>query len=100
MKLLELLHTTSNEKKQGLVNIDDWKFTHADHLRNMGFEFDGDYVMSLKSPNVRVYKKKTNGSEYFMVEAENLGTKPFRTFEEVINYFDHFPQPEIDKEKE
>lgn len=100
MKLTEILHTVSDEKKQGLINIDDWKFTHADHLKNMGFDFDGDYVMSLKAPQIRVYKKKLPQGECFVVEAEKQGAKMFPTFEEVIEYFDHFPQPEIDKEKE
>jgi hypothetical protein len=99
MKLSEILHIVSDEKKQGLINIDDWKFTHADHLKNMGFDFNGDYEMSLKSPVIKVYKKKTPQGEMFFVEAEKQGTKMFRDFEEVINYFDHFPQPEIDKEK-
>jgi len=99
MKLTEILHTVSEEKKKGLINIDDWKFTHADHLKNMGFEFDGDYVMSLKAPEIRVYKKKFPQGEFFVVESEDNGSKIFREFEEVINYFDKFPQPEIDKER-
>ncbi len=100
MKLSEVLHTVSAEKKRGLINIDDWKFTHADHLKNMGFDFDGDYVMSMKSPEIKVYKKKFPQGEFFVVESKDNGIKIFPEFEQVIEFFDKYPQPEIDKEKE
>jgi len=99
MKLLEILHTLADDQKNDLVNIDDWKWADADHLKTMGFEFDGDYVMSLKSPEIRVYKKKVPQGECFVVEDAERGSKAFNDFEQVIEYFDHYPQPEIDKER-
>ena len=100
MKLTEILHTVSNEKEQGLINVDDWKMMDADHLKSMGFEFDGDYQMSLKSPEIKVYKKKFPQGEFFVVKAEDQQPQVFKEFEEVINFFDHYSQPEIDKERQ
>lgn len=99
MNLSEILHKVSDEKKSGLINVDEWKFADADHLKTMGFDFDGDYVMSLKDPNIRVYKKKFPQGECFVVEAENRGVKICKDFDQVVEYFDHYPQPEIDKER-
>lgn len=100
MKLSEVLHSISAEKQRGLINIDDWKFTDADYLKSMGFEFDGDYTMSMKSPEIKVYKKKFPQGEFFVVESKDNGIKILPTFDSVIEYFDKYPQPEIDKEKE
>ncbi len=99
MTLIEILHTVAEEKKSGLVNIDDWKMMDADHLKSMGFEFEGDYHMTLDAPHIRVYKKKFPQGECFVVEAEKNPPQIFKTFEDVINFFDHYSQPEIDKER-
>ena len=99
MKLSEILHTVAEEKKSNLINVDDWKFADADHLKTMGFEFDGDYVMSLKDPTIKIYKKKMPQGECFVIEEDGKGVRIFQEFEQVIDYFDHYPQPEIDKER-
>lgn len=100
MRLSEILHTIHDENKKGLINVDDWKWADADHLRTMGFDFDGDYVMSLKEePHIRVWKQKLPQGECFVVEDEK-GKRVFRDFEQVIKYFDSYPQPEIDKERD
>ena len=99
MTLMELLHVLSSEKEKGLINIDDWKMTEADHLKTMGFEFDGDYTMSLKDPHLRVYKKKMPQGDYWFVEEQDKQARAFPKFQDVINFFDHFSQPEIDKER-
>ncbi len=98
MKLLEILRTLQDDRQSDMVNIDDWKWADVDHLKTMGFEFDGDYVMSLKDPAIKVYKKKTPQGECFVVE-EGKKARIFQKFEQVIDYFDHYPQPEIDKER-
>ena len=99
MTLTELLHIVGDEKKKGLINIDDWKFNDAAHLKDMMFEFDGDYVMTLDEPHMRVYKKKTPQGECFFLEDKD-GVRIFREFEQVVQFFDHYPQPEIDKQKD
>lgn len=99
MKLAEILHVISDEKQTGLINIDDWKWADADHLKTMGFEFDGDYVMSLKSPPIHIYKKKQPEGECFFIEEKGKPTKACRNFDEVVQYFDTYSQPEIDKER-
>jgi hypothetical protein len=100
MTLIEILHTIQDDKEKGLVNIDDWKWADADHLKTMGFDFDGDYVMSMKDPSIKVYKKKSPQGEIFMVEAEKQQPKAFQQFDQVVEFFDHYSQPEIDKERD
>jgi len=103
MKLTELLHYIEKENKEGLVNIDDWRWPDVDHLVNMGFEFSDDYhLRTNKDPRIIVYKKKEDGedgkkTEFFYVEEEDRETKRFKTFSDVIDYFDTYSQPELDK---
>lgn len=99
MKLLEILRTIAGDRQSDKVHIDDWKWADADHLKTMGFDFDGDYVMSLKEPDIKVYKKKSPKGECFVVEEKERGIRLFKEFDQVIDYFDHYPQPEIDKER-
>jgi len=101
MKLLEVLHTVRSERKLGLVNIDDWRWSDVDYLKSMDFDFDGDYIMTLnKDPHIKIYKKKKNEVEYFIIEAYKKPIRIFRNFEDVVKYFDTYSQPEIDKEKD
>ena len=97
MQLKEIMHMISGEREKGMINIDDWKWNDVDHLSAMGFEFDGDYIMSLDSPKILIFKKEHPSGEYFVIKDER-GTKAFRKFDQVIEYFDHYSQPEIDKE--
>lgn len=89
----------SDEKEKGLVHIDDWKMTEADHLKTMGFDFDGDFTMSMKNPPMRVYKQKTQIGECFVIEEEKKPRRTFKDFEDLVHYFDHYSQPEIDRQK-
>ena len=98
MLLKELLHTTQAEKIKGLVNIDDWKFQDVDHLTAMGFDFDGDFAMAMEAPPMKVYKKKHPKGEFFYLEEDGKGIKVFKNFDQMVEYFDHYSQPEIDKE--
>ena len=104
IKLIELLHSISTENKTGLVNIDDWRWPDVDHLVTMGFEFGDDHHMiTTKEPKIVVYKKKDleektgKQKEYFFIEEPKRGTKKFPTFNEVIDYFDKYSQPDLDK---
>lgn len=114
ISLIELLHSINSEKKEGLIHIDDWKYPNIDHLINMGFEIGDDFKLNTpRDPKITVYKKEeideTPGTtideptekkhEYFYVEVEKRKPKRFREFNEVIEYFDRFEQPEIDKYK-
>lgn len=102
--LKELLHVVGEEKKSGLVNIDDWRWPDVDHLATMGFQFDGDFQMRTdKDPDMVVYKKKekdgTNGktTEYYYLEEKGKPSKRFKNFNDMIDFFDTYEQPEIDK---
>lgn len=99
MKLSEIIHRIYDEKEKQFVNIDDWKWADVDHLKTMGFDFDGEYSMSLKSPPIQIYKKKHPQNEIFYIEEKGTPTKTYLTFDDVIKYFDTYPQPEIDKER-
>lgn len=100
MKLSEVLHMVRDEHQKGLVNLDDWKWADLDHLKTMGFEFDGEYTVSLEHPNIKIYKRKNpDGKEVFIVEDEDKGTKSFNEFDDIIQFFDSYTQPEIDKER-
>jgi len=106
--LKELLHSISNEKKEGLISVDDWRWPDVDHLINMGFEFSDDYHLNTpKEPKISIYKKKDEEpdkesgkkQEHFYIEEEKRETKRFKSFNDVIDYFDHYEQPELDKNK-
>lgn len=100
IKLVEILNKINSESKKDMVHIDDWKFAHADHLKNMGFDFEGEYGMCLKNPEISIIKKKSPTGDYFVIEAEKKSPVMFNTFEDVINYFDKYPQKEIDKDRD
>jgi hypothetical protein len=104
--LKELLHSIADEAKNGFINIDNWKYTDLDHLINMGFEIGDDFHLNTPSnPKITVYKKKdkddSTGKEYdyFYVEEPDRKSKRFKTFNDVIDYFDSYEQPELDKNK-
>lgn len=103
MKLTELLHTADEEKKHGLINVDDWRWPDVDHLVTMGFEFTDDFHMATdKEPKITIYKKKEadgKGKEvpFFFIEEPKREAKRFKSFNDVIDYFDSYSQPEIDE---
>ena len=103
--LKELLHSIKDEEKNGLISIDDWKWPDVDHLITMGFEFNDDYNMSTnREPKIKIYKKKEKdgsekGEEFFFIEEPDRETKRFKTFNDVIDYFDSYAQPVLDKNK-
>jgi len=102
--LKELLHSIDEESKEGLINVDDWRWPDVDHLVNMGFDFGDDFhLRTTKEPHITVYKKKEldeasgKKTEYFYVEEDKRATKRFKTFNDVIDYFDTYSQPDLDK---
>lgn len=101
--LKELLHSVKTESEEGLVNIDDWRWPDVDHLVTMGFEFGDDYHMhTTKDPKITIYRKKDKEgkdkeTKYFFVEEKDREIKRFKTFNDVIDYFDTYAQPELDK---
>jgi hypothetical protein len=103
MKLTELLHSINKENKEGLVNVDDWRWPDVDHLVSMGFEFGDDFHMvTPRDPKIVIYKKKDKDEagkdhEFFFIEEPDREKKRFKSFNDVIDYFDHYDQPEIDK---
>jgi hypothetical protein len=103
MKLMELLHTMDAENKDGLVNVDDWRWPDVDHLITMGFEFGDDHhLQTNKEPRITIYKKKEKDkdgkkTQYFYVEEQGREKKRFKNFNDVIDYFDTYSQPELDK---
>ena len=103
MTLTELLHSIDQENKDGLVNIDDWRWPDVDHLIAMGFEFSDDFhLRTNRDPEILVYQKKEAGDDgkktkFFYVEEKDRETKRFKSFSDVIDYFDTYVQPEVDK---
>lgn len=105
MKLTELLRIIDKENKDGYVNVDEWRWPDIDHLISMGFEFVDDYrLKTTKNPEITIYQKmekndKNNSVNNFYVEEKDAPLKRFQTFNDVIDYFDKYSQPEIDKNK-
>lgn len=105
MKLIELLHSIEKQNKDGLVNIDDWRWPDVDHLISMGFEFMDDYrFQTNRDPKIIVYRKKESNQDgekidFFYVEEDGKKMRRFETFNDVIDYFDTYSQPELDKNK-
>jgi hypothetical protein len=107
IKLTELMHSIKNEEQSNLISVDDWRWPDVEHLVNMGFEFGDDYTMiTTKTPKLKIYKKKDTDenkkiTSYFYIEEEDKDRKPkrFKTFNDVIDYFDTYSQPELDKNK-
>ena len=106
ISLMEILHTIGDEKKSGLIPIDNWKWPDVDHLATMGFGFNSDYYMTTdKDPIMKVYKKKEKDpstgkeEEYFYLEEKEKPLKRFKIFNDLIDFFDKYEQPEIDKNR-
>jgi hypothetical protein len=107
MKLIELLHSIDKENKAGLVNVDDWRWPDVEHLISMGFDFVDDYrFRTNREPEIIVYRKKEEEenedgekTDFFYVEEKGKKTRRFKTFNDVIDYFDTYSQPELDKNK-
>jgi hypothetical protein len=105
MKLIELLHSIDKENKDGFVNIDDWRWPDVDHLMAMGFEFVDDYRFKTnREPEIIVYRKKEKNEDgeaidFFYAEEKGKKVRRFKTFNDVIDYFDTYSQPELDKNK-
>ena len=110
MKITELLHTMDKESKEGFINIDDWRWPDVEHLASMGFEFGDDFHMNTPSrgdpdsPHITIYRKKEKGTDgkensFFYIEEPKRAKKRFKEFNEIIDYFDSYPQPALDKNK-
>ncbi len=104
MKLTEILHTIEDEKKSNLINIDEWKFSDAEHLKDMGFELEGDYYMRMENPPITIYKQKLEKTQeaigipqqsVYVIDEPKRGKKAFNKFDGVIEYFDSYKQPEL-----
>jgi len=105
MKLTELIHSIEKENKEGLINVDDWRWPDVDHLIAMGFDFVDDYHFKTKQePEITICQKKEKDesekdAKFFYVDEKNKKSKRFKTFNDVIDYFDTYSQPELDKNK-
>lgn len=104
MKLTELLNTIDAEAEKGLVNIDDWRWPDVDHLITMGFKFKDDHHLETeKPPKMVIYKKKGldeatgKNTTHFYIEEPKKKLKRFKTFNDVIDFFDTYQQPDLDK---
>ena len=100
LKLTELLHAIDEENKEGLINIDSgWRWPDVDHLITMGFKcMDDHHMQTDKPPKITIYKKKgqdDKGKEtsYFYLEEPKKPVKRFKTFNDVIEFFDKYEQP-------
>ena len=104
ISLTELLHAIDDENKEGFVKIDEWRWPDVDHLVTMGFKFiDDNHMQTEKPPKITISKKKNleeatgKKESYFYIEEPKKPLKRFKTFNDVIDFFDGYPQEEIDK---
>jgi len=104
--LKEILHSIEGEKKEGLINIDDWRWPDLEYLVNMGFEFADDFrLITPREPKITIYKKKDKDEktgkpeEYFYIKEDERDMKRFFSFSDLIDYFDTYSQPSLDKNK-
>lgn len=97
------------EEESGLIRVEDWRIPDVQYLIDVGFDFQDDFKLgTTKDPKIVIYKKKnedeTNEGEkkigsYYYVEEEDRDPKRFATIHDVIDYFDTYSQPELDKHK-
>jgi hypothetical protein len=104
ISLTELLHSIDEENKEGYVKIDEWRWPDVDHLVTMGFKFmDDNHMQTEKPPKITISKKKSldeatgKKDSYFYIEEPKKPTKRFKSFNDVIDFFDGYSQPELDK---
>ena len=90
IKLKEILHTISEENKENLTELDDWKITDYDFMTDMEFKSDGIHHFSLKNPKIKVCHKKRVG---FIVEDGSKNEKHiFPNFKEMTEFFTKYEQ--------
>ena len=105
---MELLHTSNQADEENFVPIDEWDWNEVDHLATMGFSFDGEYHMRLKSPKMAIYKKNegrkkdplsaTNKEEETPFYLEDpTGKHKFRNFHQLMSFFDTYEQKDLNK---
>lgn len=107
ISLLKILKEVLENKDNEFVPLDEWKWNEVDYLANMEFQMDGEYNMITTSPPYfKVYLKKEKNEEgkevrfYYLEEKKKeTSTKRFRKFNDLIDYFDTYSQPEIDQLK-
>lgn len=104
MKLIEIINSINKENKDNLVNVDDWRWPDIDHLLTMGFDISDDFHLKTKRPpEITIYCKKemVDGKEekVFYIQEKEKDNKRFRKFNDVIDYFDTYSQPDLDKNK-
>jgi len=106
MKLKDLVNLILENDNKGLVDVDSWRWQDVDHLITMGFDFADDYSFQLDKPMIKIYKKiedaeneNSKPEEYFYVIENGKSIKRFKSFNDVVDYFDTYEQPNIDKNK-
>ena len=104
ISLTELLREIDEENKDGIVAIDSWRWPDVDYLISMGFDFADDHRFhTTKEPKITIYKKSDtddsdgNPDEYFYVEEPGRSIKRFKRFNDLVDFFDSYEQPELSK---
>jgi hypothetical protein len=104
ISLTELLHSIDEENKEGFIAVDEWRWPDVDHLVAMGFKFQDDHHMQTeKPPKMTIYKKKSmdevlgKKTSYYYIEEPKRAAKRFKSFNDVIDFFDGYRQPELEK---
>ena len=107
IKLKEILtHFYQDEKKEGLIPIDNWRATHSIYLEDMGFRNDGIYHYALKKPDLKLCYKR--GIGFILEDRSKLKKRPsekgeefeetkpivysFRKFKQLEEYFANYKQ--------
>lgn len=90
IKLMEILHTIEERGKEGLVPLEEWKFQHVEHLNDIGFDNDGMYHMSMRTPNLMVCYKK--GAGFMLEDKKKKKQMSFPSFNHMCQYFENYEQ--------
>jgi len=90
IKLKEILHRISEENKEGLTELDNWKITDYDFMTDMDFKPDGIYHFGLKKPEIKVCHKK--GVGFIVNDKTKKQTHSFKTFAEMSDFFTKYEQ--------
>jgi hypothetical protein len=106
IRLAELLHSIDKDSENGLIPVESWRWPDVDHLATMGFRMTDDHHMQTeKPPKMIVYKKKSDEigenskgkPPVWYLEEPKRATKRFNTFNDIIDFFDNYAQPDLDK---
>lgn len=89
ISLKEIIHSVEEEKKSGLINVEDWTLTETDYLSDIGFKPNGDFAMGLENPPLMVFRKEDG---FHLKDGKKKTHLLFKKFEDMMEHFDSYEQ--------